>query len=255
MKSARIALLLLFASAEGVASPPALEIIRRADEVRSPNKPFRYTVTIREFTSASEPVNQQILDVSMRFIKPENGQPADARALVRFVWPPHDRGKMLLSDWYQLWFYTPELRRPMPVSPQQRLLGQIANGDLIVTNFEYAYDAQLTGAAPCGEKRCYQLELKRKSPAASWPRILYWVEQGGDYRPWAADYYSLDDKLLKRVRYQRYQPVLGKARPTRIVVEDFRHAKGYSVMDYSDIRLESLPVSHFTKAYLQRGGR
>lgn len=255
MKPARMVLLLFFASAGGMASPQALEIIRRADEVRSPNKPFRYTVTIQEFTSASEPVNKQILDVSMRFIRPENGEPADARALVRFVWPPRDRGKMLLSDWYQLWFYTPELRRPMPVSPQQRLLGQIANGDVIVTNFEYAYEAQYAGEAPCGENRCYQLELKRKLPAASWPRILYWVEKGGDYRPWAADYYSLDDKLVKRVRYQHYQPVLGKARPTRIVVQDFRHAKGYSVMDYSDIRLESLPVSHFTKAYLQRGGR
>lgn len=255
MKPARIALLLLFASGWSAASPSALEIIRRADEVRSPNKPFRYTVTIREFTSASEPVNQQILDVSMRFLRPEKGEQADARALVRFVWPPRDKGKLLLSEWYQLWFYTPELRRPILVSPQQRLLGQIANGDVIVTNFEYAYDAQLTGETPCDEKRCYQLELKRKSSAASWPRILYWVEKGADYRPWAAEYFSLDDKLIKRVRYQHYQPVLGRARPTRIVVEDFRHARGYSVMDYSDIRLESLPVSHFTRAYLQRGGR
>ncbi|URQ62128.1 outer membrane lipoprotein-sorting protein [Pantoea alhagi] len=255
MKRAGRALVLFFASAAGAASPQALEIIRLADEVRSPNKPFRYRVTIQEYKSGQQqPVSKQILDISMRFIKPEKGGQADARSLVRFVWPPRDRGKMMLSDWYELWFYTPELRRPIPISPQQRLLGQISNGDVIVTNFEYAYHAELLGEAPCGETHCYRLALQRKSPAATWPKIIYWVEKGGDYRPWKAAYYSLDDKLVKQVLYQNYLPVLGKARPTRIVVEDLRHGKGYSVMEYSDIRLESLPLSHFTKEYIQRGG-
>lgn len=233
----------------------ALDIIRLADEVRSPDKPFRYTVTVREYKSAApQPVSKQVLDISMRFIKPDGDRQADARSLVRFIYPPRDRGKMMLSEWYQLWFYTPELRRPIPIAPQQRLLGQIANGDVIVTNFEYAYHAELTAEAPCDKKVCYQLTLKRKTPAATWPKIIYWVEKGTDYRPWRADYYSLDDKLIKQVRYQNYQPVLGRERPTTIVVQDFRHSNSYSVMEYSDIRFESLPVSHFTKAYLMRGG-
>ena len=63
-----------------------------------------------------------------------------------------DKGKIMLSDWYDLWFYTPELRRPIPISRQQRLLGQISNGDVIVTNFEYGYNAELVGEVPCGEK-------------------------------------------------------------------------------------------------------
>lgn len=233
----------------------AQEIIRRADEVRSPNRPFRYTVTIREYSADSaSPLSEQVLDISMRFIKPDQQQQADARALVRFIAPPRDRGKRMLAEWRDLWFYTPGLRRPVPVSPQQRLLGQIANGDVIVTNFAWGYHAELTREAPCGEKVCYQLRLTRETPAASWPTILYWVEKDGDYRPWKAAYYSLDNKLIKQVLYQRYQPVLGRPRPTRIVVQDFRHGSGYSVMEYSDIRLESLPVAHFTKEHLLRGG-
>lgn len=69
----------------------------------------------------------------------------------------------MLSDWYDLWFYTPELRRPMPISRQQRLIGQISNGDVIVTNFEYAYDSTLMGEVTCAEKQCYKLALVRKS--------------------------------------------------------------------------------------------
>ncbi|QIK12806.1 outer membrane lipoprotein-sorting protein [Leclercia sp. 29361] len=231
-----------------------LDIIRLSDEVRSPNEPFRYTVTVLEFKDGeSEPVNKQVLDISMRFMKPANGVQADARSLARFIYPPRDKGKVMLSDWYQLWFYTPELRRPIPISRTQRLMGQISNGDVIVTNFEYAYNSTLVGEEPCGDKICYRLSLVRKFDEVTYPKVIYLVEKDGEYRPYKASYYSLDDKLLKTVLYQNYQLVLGKSRPTEIVVQNARHNKGYSVMKYSDVRLESLPEFHFTKESIQRG--
>lgn len=231
----------------------ALEIIRQADLIRSPNQPFRYTVTVLEYKEDKKPPeNKQVLDVSMRFIKPENGNKADARSLARFVYPPRDKGKALLSDWFDLWFYAPSLRRPIPVSPLQRLSGQIANGDVIVTNFEYAYSATLLSDERCGDKQCYQLLLTRKDARITWPKILYWVEKGRENRPYKACYFSLDDKLMKEVRYENYQFVLGRYRPMRIIVQDRRH-KGYSVMEYSDVRLETPPEHWFTREYLQRG--
>lgn len=246
--------LLFIAPATATAQVSALEIIRQADDIRSPNKPFRYTVTVLEYKSgAQEPTNKQVLDISMRFLKPENGVEADARSLARFVYPPRDKGKVMLSDWYDLWFYTPDLRRPIPISRSQRLLGQISNGDVIVTNFEYAYHATLEGEEACGSATCYKLMLERKSPEVTYPKVGYLVEKGS-YRPFKASYYSLDDKLIKEVTYHNFTPLLGKERPSRIVVADARHGSGYSVMEYSDVRFESLPLSHFTKEYIQRGG-
>ncbi|VAF58144.1 Uncharacterised protein [Enterobacter hormaechei] len=246
----------LFSAAaySAAADERALEIIRRADEVRSPNKPFRYTLTIHEFKAgATRPENKQVLDISMRFMKPEGEIKADARSLARFVYPPRDKGKVLLSDWYDLWFYTPELRRPVPVSRQQRLIGQISNGDVIVTNFEYAYDASLKGETACGEARCYVLDLVRKSAEVTWPKVMYYVESVGDNRPYKAAYFSLDNKLIKEVLYQDFQMVLGKMRPMKITVKEVRHGNSYSVMEYSDVRLESLPESAFTRESIQRG--
>ncbi|EML2225748.1 TPA: outer membrane lipoprotein-sorting protein [Klebsiella aerogenes] len=231
----------------------ALEIIRKADEARSPNEPFRYEVTVLEFKEGmQEPENKQSLDISMRFIKPESGKKADARSLIRFTYPPRDKGKVMLSDWYDLWFYTPELRRPVPISRSQRLIGQISNGDVIVTNFEYAYDSTLEGEEPCGDKVCYRLSLTRKSEAITYPKVIYLVEKNAEYRPFKASYYSLDNQLLKSVLYKNYQMVLGKNRPTEIIVQNARNEKGYSVMKYSNVRLESLPEFHFTKEYIQR---
>lgn len=85
----------LFSAAaySAAADERALEIIRRADEVRSPNKPFRYTLTIHEFKAgATRPENKQVLDISMRFMKPEEIK-ADARSLARFVYPRATRAK------------------------------------------------------------------------------------------------------------------------------------------------------------------
>lgn len=247
-------LLCLTSGMASAADSQALDIIRQADRVRSPNAPFRYTVTILEYKEgATQPVNKQVLDISMRFMKPENGRPADARSLARFIYPPADRGKVMLSQWYDLWFYTPALRRPVPISRQQRLIGQIANGDVIVTNFEYAYDATLLGDETCGDTRCYKLLLTRKSAEVTWPRIIYWVEKDRGNRPYKAEYYSLDDKLIKKVLYQNFHYVLGENRPMRITVREARQGKGFSVMEYSDVRLESLPESYFTREAIQRG--
>ncbi|MGP3590091.1 outer membrane lipoprotein-sorting protein [Vagococcus sp. WN89Y] len=251
-----VTLMLLCVLPSTYADNMALTIIRQADQIRSPNKPFRYTVTVLEYRDGeNQPANKQILDISMRFIKPENGSPADARSLARFIYPVRDKGKLLLSDWFELWFYTPELRRPVPVSPLQRFSGQISNGDVIVTNFEYAYNATLSGEETCGDKQCYKLLLIRKNAKVTWPKIIYWVEKGHENRPFKASYYSLDDKLIKNVLYENYQPVLGRNRPVRIVIHDLRHKNSYSVMEYSDIRLETLPVTFFTRSYLQRSNK
>lgn len=232
----------------------ALNIIRQADDIRSPDQPFRYTVTVNEFKSGENaPVNQQVLDISMRFLKPKDGEQADARSLARFVSPPRDRGKIMLSDGYDLWFYTPELRRPVPISRQQRLIGQISNGDVIVTNFEFAYDSTLLGEVPCGANDCYSLMLTRRSAEVTYPKVNYLVEKGS-YRPYKAAYFSLDDKLLKEVWYLDYKLLLGRERPSKIKVTDPRRGSGYSVMEYSDVRFESLPLSRFTKESIQRGG-
>ncbi|VTR50652.1 Uncharacterised protein [Serratia fonticola] len=94
----------------------AREIIRRADRVRAPDRPFRYTLTLLEHKGGRDVTeNQQVLDISMRFYKPsEQVEKGDARALVRFISPVRDKGKALLSDLDKMWYYAP---RPAASDP------------------------------------------------------------------------------------------------------------------------------------------
>ncbi|KEY57377.1 outer membrane lipoprotein-sorting protein [Serratia sp. DD3] len=231
----------------------AREIIRRADRVRAPDQPFRYTLTLLEHKGGRDVTeNQQVLDVSMRFYKPsERVEKGDARALVRFVSPVRDKGKALLSDLDKMWYFSPDLRRPIPISRQQRLMGQVSNGDVVAADFDYSYISKLVGEEACGEKTCYKLSLQRRWPHVTYPAITYWVDKETGF-PNRADFLSADGVLLKRSYYRDFQQVLGKMRPTTIVVEDALQKGNYTTMRYSDVRLESLPESYFQKEYLMR---
>src|SRR5690606_32292273 len=66
------------------------EIIRHADRNRAHAEPFRYTLTLVEI-KGEQKVARQILDVAMRFYKPDEQQDGDTRALVRFTDPPTER--------------------------------------------------------------------------------------------------------------------------------------------------------------------
>jgi outer membrane lipoprotein-sorting protein len=231
----------------------AREIIRRADRVRAPDQPFRYTLTLLEHKGGRDVTeNQQVLDISMRFYKPsEQVEKGDARALVRFVSPVRDKGKALLSDLDKMWYFAPDLRRPIPISRQQRLLGQVSNGDVVAADFDYSYISTLVGEEACGEQLCYKLSLQRRWPYVTYPAISYWVEKETGF-PRQADFLSADGVLVKRSYYRDYQQVLGQMRPTTIVVVDALRKDNYTTMRYSDVRLESLPESHFQKEYLLR---
>ncbi|NLP65231.1 outer membrane lipoprotein-sorting protein [Paraburkholderia sacchari] len=229
----------------------AQQIIRAADRIRAPNESFRYTVKLNEFQSGKS-VMQQTLDISMRFYKPEErAKKGDARALVRFVEPVKDKGKAMLSDYEKMWYYAPDLRRPIPISKQQRLIGQISNGDVVAADFDYSYVSQLQGEEPCGKTVCYRLSLQRRWPFVTYPKIMYWVEKNTFY-PWRADFMSDSGVVIKRSYYSDYRTELGQMRPHRIIVEDSLRKENYTTMDYSDVRFESLPESYFQVDYLMR---
>ena len=58
----------------------------------------------------------------------------------------------------------------------------------------------------------------RVDRTVAYHRVLYWVKQ--DNFPDKAEFYSLSDRLLKTCRYENFQRMAGKLRPTRLVMQD-----------------------------------
>ncbi len=78
----------------------------------------------------------------------------------------------MLKNGNDLWFHDPASRTSSRISPQQRLLGQAASGDVVTVNLALDYAAVLPGAEeiPDGDRQrrhCWKLALSARTPEVS----------------------------------------------------------------------------------------
>ena len=165
--------------------------------------------------------------------------------------PAADRGQAMLMRGRDLWVFMPNVSQPVRLSLSQRLTGQVANGDLARANFSGDYTSKVLRTETVEGEPHYVLELSAVDRGVTYNRVLYWVRQSNFY-PYRAEFYSLSDRLLKTCRYESFKTLGGRARPTRLVMQDALKQGEESVLDYADMKLRDLPDKMFTKDYLKR---
>ncbi|HMF25838.1 MAG TPA: hypothetical protein VKG24_27430, partial [Pseudolabrys sp.] len=110
-------------------SPTAEEILAAADRVRNPGKPFRVTLALNEY------INGKARDrIGLVVYAKLDQQTRQFNDLVRYAEPRRDAGKMVLLKGTSLWFYDPASKASIRISPQQRLVGQASEGDVLSVN-------------------------------------------------------------------------------------------------------------------------
>jgi outer membrane lipoprotein-sorting protein len=239
-----------------VAGVPALaqtprEIIAGADTVRNPGQPFRATDTLTEYVSG-KPKDQDQLVVYAK----EDPATHQFRNLVRYVEPPRDAGKMALFDNRNLWFYDPSSKASVRISPQQRLIGQAAIGDVLTVNLVVDYAGTLLGDetitdAEHQQRTCWHLDLKAVTDTAIYNRVEYWVEHGS-FHPVKAKFYSDSGRLLKILYYRGYREQLGAVRPSEAIIIDAVDSSLVTSIAFGDQRFQDIPEAWFQRDYLPR---
>jgi outer membrane lipoprotein-sorting protein len=162
----------------------------------------------------------------------------------------------MLKNGNDLWFFDPASKASIRISPQQRLLGQAANGDVMTVNLAVDYNAQLAGEEEIqdGEKKirsAYLLKLTAKNPEVTYHRIDYWVDRTNS-RPIKAKFYSASDRLLKTAYYRKFDQQLGQERPTETVIIDGLDPQWVTVLRSSDFAFRDVPESWLQRDFLPR---
>lgn len=248
------AVLVTFASAvtgPAAAAPTAQAILSASDAIRNPDKPFGLTVTLVEYRDGKQTDTNTLAVYSKA--DPGSGQ---FRSLIRFVAPARDANKLMLKSGNDLWFFDPASKASIRLSPQQRLLGQAANGDVVTVNLAKDYEAKLVAEEDTqdGERqtrRCYKLALAEVAPDVTYHHIEMWIAVA-DNRPVKARFYSESDRLLKTAYYRRYQQQLGVERPTEMVIIDGLNPQWVTVMRYSDFAWRDISEQWLQRDYLPR---
>jgi len=243
--------LVIAALSAGAWGQTPAEIVARADEVRNPNAAFRFLSTLTEYVSGT-PQAQNVLAIFSKK-DPRTGQ---FRNLVRFVEPPRDAGKAVLLDGRAFWFYDPASKASVRISPQQRLIGQAAVGDVLTVTMSIDYTATLVSTESVQDankkpRTSWHLDLKAANELSTYARIEYWVEQGS-FQPVKAKFYSDSGRLLKILFYRSFETWLGGLRPTEAVILDAVDSSRVTTLKSSEHRLQQIPEAWFQREYLPR---
>lgn len=216
-------------------------ILEKADQIRFPRDSFEVEVSI----STSAP--NQPADVRKYRILSKGNE----NSVVMITEPASERGQTMLMKGRDLWVFMPSVSQPVRLSLAQRLTGQVANGDLARSNFTGDYNPTILRTDTIDGEKYYVLELTAVDRSVTYHKVLYWVWQS-NFWPHHAEFYSLSNRLLKTCRYENFQTLLGKQRPTRLVMEDALRKGEESVLEYSGMKLRDLPDKMFTKEYLKK---
>lgn len=248
------ALCCLLATGAARAEPDtdAQALLAASDAVRNPPGSFSVQLTLTEFRKGRQNNRSGLVVYSKP--APNGGQ---YNNLVRFMAPARDAGKLMLRHGGDLWFYDPATKASVRISPQQRLLGQASNGDVMSTNLARDYQAESAGEEVIqdGEGqacRCVRLKLRATGAAAvPYPTVDYWIAPA-TRRPVMARFFTAEGRLLKTAYFRKFQQVLGAQRPTETVIVDGLDPDWVTLMQTSSASQRDIPDTWLQRDFLPR---
>lgn len=226
---------------EAAASLSAEQILLKADEVRNPQ--LDYTVMVR--VTSVKPGRHTNTATYEVMIKGKN------RTVIKTIFPPVDQGRVLLMLDNDLWAYLPTVSKPLRISLRERLIGEVANGDIARVNFAGDYNPEVIRTEQIGQAHYYVLNLTAKTEEVTYCRVVLWVERNS-FAPFKAEFYALSGKLLKTCSYEGYTQLAGRLRPSMLVMYDPLLKGQQSTIEYGTMAVRELPEKYFTKDYMKK---
>lgn len=224
------------AAAAGGAAVDVKAIIARADRARGNINGIIWTTDIQSTENGRH---------QKREIRIKN---RGVNTLAIFLAPAKVRDQMLLMLDRNMWFIKPGLRKPVPISARQKLMGGASNGDIASTNYAHDYRAVLAGKQAVAGEMCYLLDLTAVNPKATYDRIRYWISESRSLGM-KAEFYTVSGKLLKtaRFKYKNRVETGGAVHPfmSQMTITDAVIKGNVTVMTYRDVQPRAIPDSTF----------
>lgn len=176
-------------------------------------------------------------------------------ALAEFISPPKVKGQKMLMIDRNMWFIKPGLRKPVPISPRQKLMGGAANGDIASTNYAGDYEPTSISDDTINGEPCYILDLKASSKKTTYDRIKYWVSKERLVGV-KSEFFTVSGKKFKTATFEYDNSIMigGKPRPfvSKMVITDAVMKDNVTSMTYGKVKLKRIPDSTFNLNLLMR---
>ncbi len=221
-------------------TPTAEEILHQSDLSRNGWESYTVITSIKNYVD-EELKDEGSFEVSMKG--------AD-KTLVKFL-NADVKGQYLLMLDDAMWIYMPNTRKPIRITPLQRLMGNASNGDVARTRYADDYAATLKREQVIDGVSCYMLELMAKREGATYQRIEYWVAKE-NLRPKKAEIYLTSGKHYKTIIYDKYSLISDRVLLSQMTILDALREGRTTIMTFTGYTQRDIPAKYFNKDYLEK---
>ncbi|MCX6118975.1 MAG: outer membrane lipoprotein-sorting protein [Proteobacteria bacterium] len=228
------------------ADPSAVDILKDADRARgSAAVEEGITWSVKVDTSGEDGSN------SVSYLLKVKGSDALAEAVA----PARNKGEMMLFNDRNIWFFKPGLKKPVAISPRQKLMGQAANGDIASTNYAKDYEGTIMATETVNGEACWKLDLKAKAKNVTYDKIRYWISKK-DRLGVKAEFLTVSGDVFKLAAFE-YKNKLNSgtkdyAFVSKMTITDALNPKNITTLNYESPKPSKLSDSLFNVNNLVR---
>lgn len=157
-------------------------------------------------------------------------------------------GRKVLTDGPRMWLIIPGASRPIPVTPNQRLMGGASMADAASLRFAEDYTATLRpGTEEVAGKTCRVLDLAAKAPRAPFPHVVLWWNEA-ERRPAKVVFFLPSGKEAKEVAFTKFTRKAGRTVVSEMEIRDLlsKDPRAVTRLEYLDYRPAKLDDALFT---------
>lgn len=216
----------------------AVSLVQRADEYRLKERAAKIVSVVKLYHDGRLD-KTNLYDVYMR----ENRE-----SLVLFQ-SATEAGQKLLMLGDNYWLLMPKSRRPIRITPMQKLLGEASVGDISTLTWSDDYQPSFESEEQLQNEdqstvETYRLALKAKTAGASYQAITLWVNRA-DASPIKAELYLHSGKLAKVAWFN-----MQNDRVVEMVLIDKIQPRKRTVIEYQSVQPKRLDDKFYNPAYL-----
>jgi len=223
-------------------APDAKELLGKYDAVMSPDS-FKAVaaMTAHRDDGSTRSYKMTILKVG-----------AD-KSRIWFLEPAAARGQEILRNGDNSWIYMPNLKRSLRLASRDSFQGgDFNNADVLRTN--YAADYDCTVGEDAKRPDTWKLELKARTPEASYERITLWVARAPAGIPVRGEYFTASGKLLRSADFSDVKDFGGGyLRPAKVSMRNEVATQRFSELLFDTIETKvDVPATRFSQSDLGR---
>ncbi len=215
------------------------DLVKAADEYRQSAGEIIVNTVIKLYKD-NKLDRERAYDV---YIKP------DRQSLVISKTPSEKGQKVLMID-DKFWLLLPKTKRPIRITPMQKLLGEASTGDIATMKWHEDYSAEYVSTHDISESGYNELLLKAKRKGVTYKKIHLSLASETNI-PLRAELFLTSGKLAK-IAYFEVSDISGREQISKMILKDKINKNQYTEVEYIANEPYTLNQKYFNPAYLAR---